>query len=483
MGRWSRGYPRARFLLGRSHKHADSPVTHDVFASELVSVGASKYGVYSYRRRIVLPRIFGNEFRTSSRSGLVRNGHSFSGEARIGNGLSVAGHQLMQELRQSLRATGRSMAALRADMTSQGQVAWRCLLHRGHFPSFPTLGRMVSAASLACTRSQVAPRILALVLGEATWVHRNVAEAEQLHTPVALTSQGTYNQSILLAYLSSCTEGLILILRAMYLAILFTPAIVMAPFVDFFDGKFRRMWLRLVHRTLEYAGAAFIKWGQWAAARPDLFPRDLCSVLSELHAKAPAHNFAQTKRTVEAAFGRKLDEIFEDFEEDPVASGSIAQVHRAVLRYRYPGQMSKPMVVAVKVRHPGVGDVIRRDFLIINWLGRVSTLLPGLAWLRLDESLQQFAVFMMTQVDLAREAAHLSRFIYNFRRWPNVSFPKPLYPLVHPAVLVETYESGEAVSRYVEKSGKTRVNSALAHIGTHTLLKMLLVSGQHTWRP
>ena len=57
---------------------------------------------------------------------------------------------------------------------------------------------------------------------------------------------------------------------------------------------------------------------------------------------------------------------------------------------------------------------------------------------------------MMSEVDLAREAAHLSRFIYNFRRWKDVSFPRPLYPHVHPAILVETYEHGESVSRYVD---------------------------------
>ncbi|KAI5438204.1 hypothetical protein KIW84_024087 [Lathyrus oleraceus] len=120
----------------------------------------------------------------------------------------------------------------------------------------------------------------------------------------------------------------------------------------------------------------------------------------------------------------------------PVASGSIAQVYRASLKYRYPGQQAKPMVVAVKVRHPGVGESIRRDFAIINFVAKSSNFIPALNWLRLDESVQQFAVFMMSQVDLAREAAHLNRFIYNFRQWRDVSFPKPVYPLVHPAVLM-----------------------------------------------
>lgn len=134
--------------------------------------------------------------------------------------------------------------------------------------------------------------------------------------------------------------------------------------------------------------------------------------------------------------------IFENFEEFLVASGSIAQAYRASLKYCYPGQQAKPVVVAVKVRHPGVGGSIRRDFAIINFVAKSSNFIPALNWLRLDESVQQFAIFMMSQVDLAREAAHLNHFIYNFR--------KPVYPLVHPAVLVETYENWESVSHYVD---------------------------------
>ncbi|KAK6124455.1 hypothetical protein DH2020_041804 [Rehmannia glutinosa] len=275
----------------------------------------------------------------------------------------------------------------------------------------------------------------------------------------------------------STFHGIFLLIRAFYLAVLFTPSIVMAPFADSFGPDFRKLWLQVVHQTLERAGPAFIKWGQWAATRPDLFPRDLCTELSKLHMKAPEHSFAYTKKTIERAFGRKINEIFDDFEEEPVASGSIAQVHRASLRSRYPGRQIKPILVAVKVRHPGVGESIKRDFEIINAVAKISNFIPALNWLRLDESVHQFGVFMMSQVDLAREAAHLSRFIYNFRSWRDVSFPKPVYPLVHPAVLVETFEHGESVAHYVDElEGNERIKSALlAHIGTHALLKMLLV--------
>ncbi|CAI9760288.1 unnamed protein product [Fraxinus pennsylvanica] len=78
-------------------------------------------------------------------------------------------------------------------------------------------------------------------------------------------------------------------LNALYLAVLFTPTIAMAPFANSFGPQFRKLMLQAVHQTLERAGPAFIKWGQWAAARPDLFPRDLCIELAKLQAAAPEH--------------------------------------------------------------------------------------------------------------------------------------------------------------------------------------------------
>ncbi|XP_057815163.2 uncharacterized protein LOC131028828 isoform X2 [Cryptomeria japonica] len=363
-------------------------------------------------------------------------------------------------------------------MAYNAQAAWRRLSLMCCYggPTFLPINRIARAVSLACFRSHLAPRILALIIGEATWAHNRLAESEETLANFSTNGQALNRHGTIATSFWSLMEGIVLIVRAFYLIILFSPAIVLSPFADIFGGRYRQLWLQLVHKTLERAGAAFIKWGQWAATRPDLFPRDLCNELTKLHTQAPAHKFSYTRQSIEKAFGRKINEIFEDFEEEPVASGSIAQVHRATLKFRYPGQKVKPMMVAVKVRHPGVSEVIRRDFVIINWVAKVSSMVPALKWLRLDESVQQFAVFMLSQVDLAREAAHLSRFLYNFRRWKDVSFPKPLYPLVHPAVLVETYEQGESVARYVDQpDGNDRINKSLAHIGTHTLLKMLLV--------
>ncbi|KAE8673498.1 putative serine/threonine-protein kinase abkC-like isoform X1 [Hibiscus syriacus] len=244
---------------------------------------------------------------------------------------------------------------------------------------------------------------------------RTVIETDYYPSQNSLSMHARDGHAFVYDILLLAAEGVILLGRALFLAVLFSPTVIMAPFPDAFGPQFRKLWLEVVHCTLGKA-------------------------------------------------------------EEPVASGSIAQVHRASLRFHYPGQRVKPMVVAVKVRHPGVGESIRRDFVIINSVAKLSKFIPTLKWLRLDDSVQQFAVFMMSQVDLAREAAHLNRFIYNFRSWRVVSFPKPVYPLVHHAVLVETYEQGERDAHYVDGlEGHNRIKTALAHIRTHALLKMLLV--------
>lgn len=92
--------------------------------------------------------------------------------------------------------------------------------------------------------------------------------------------------------------------------------------------------------------------GQWASTRPDMFPRDFCTVLERLQTGAPSHPPPLSRAAIEAAFGLPLDELFEEFEDEPVASGSIAQIHRAKLHPELAARfgVTKGKHVAVKVR-------------------------------------------------------------------------------------------------------------------------------------
>jgi predicted unusual protein kinase regulating ubiquinone biosynthesis (AarF/ABC1/UbiB family) len=87
--------------------------------------------------------------------------------------------------------------------------------------------------------------------------------------------------------------------------------------------------------------------------RPDVFPAELCYRLQVFHHRAPTHSFGHTRRTVESELDAPLSTHFREFERLPEASGTVAQVHRAVLH--------DGSVVAVKVLHPNVERRVERD--------------------------------------------------------------------------------------------------------------------------
>ena len=122
----------------------------------------------------------------------------------------------------------------------------------------------------------------------------NVAErtwAERLRVP----------KRFLLAFERAAT-----IVRALQLAILFAPCVLTAPVLLYgpWGGEWSaKAWYALLRMTLEAGGAAFIKWGQWASTRYDVFPAQLCKELELLQCGAPEHSWRRTKEILERAYG------------------------------------------------------------------------------------------------------------------------------------------------------------------------------------
>ena len=99
---------------------------------------------------------------------------------------------------------------------------------------------------------------------------------------------------------------------------------------------------RLRHALTEL-GTTFIKFGQMLSLRPDIVGDDVAKELAKLQARVPADPPGVGRATVEAQLGRPVSELFGSFEDEPFASGSVAQVHRAALvRWHRPGRESSP---------------------------------------------------------------------------------------------------------------------------------------------
>ncbi|CAI5511968.1 unnamed protein product [Closterium sp. Naga37s-1] len=237
-----------------------------------------------------------------------------------------------------------------------------------------------------------------------------------------------------------------------------------------------KQWCRdAIHQLLLFAlrrgGAAFIKWGQWASTREDLLPPSLCLVLGSLQDQAPTHSFSHTRRAVRKYLGCPLEDLFVEFEREALASGSIAQVHRARVR----GACAHvPEWVVVKVRHPRVGLRIKQDFEVMAGVAAVVDRV-GLKWIRLQDSLEQFSHTMREQADLRVEAYHASRLYNDF--YPvreRVVIAQVLPHLVSEGVIVESFERGEPLHRFLHTKENNSLNTQIAAVGVDAYLKMLL---------
>jgi aarF domain-containing kinase len=116
---------------------------------------------------------------------------------------------------------------------------------------------------------------------------------------------------------------------------------------------------------------------------------------------------------------------------------------------------------------------MERDFTLMRRAAAVVAALPLVGSPSVKESVMQFGAPLREQLDLVTEARHLEEFGSNFRYWSGVTFPQPAdAPLVSSEVLVETFEEGELISKYVGTDWK--YNKQLADLGMHCYLKMLL---------
>ncbi|WP_395701119.1 ubiquinone biosynthesis regulatory protein kinase UbiB [Aquabacterium sp.] len=188
----------------------------------------------------------------------------------------------------------------------------------------------------------------------------------------------------------------------------------------------RGEWLRM---ALERLGPIFVKFGQVLSTRRDLLPLDVADELTKLQDRVPPFPSAQAIALVERAFGRPIDEVFQSFEAEPVASASIAQVHFAVLK--------SGREVAVKVLRPGMLDVIEQDLALLHTLARlVERVWTDAKRLKPREVVAEFDVYLHDELDLVREAANAAQLRRNMQGLGLVLVPEMVWDLCTSGVIV-----------------------------------------------
>ncbi len=191
----------------------------------------------------------------------------------------------------------------------------------------------------------------------------------------------------------------------------------------------------MLRSGMSHLGACFVKLGQVMSSRPDLFEPELIDELRKLQDKLPAFSFAIVRQTIESDLDKKIDQIFSELDQTPVAAASVAQVHR--------GRLRDGSEVAVKVLRPSVRAQVERDGSLLLFSAKLLALHPTI---RLSDPVgftREFVLGLSRQTDLRIEAANYAQFRENFKNDSRIAFPRVYDELTREKVLVMEFVRGE----------------------------------------
>ena len=195
-----------------------------------------------------------------------------------------------------------------------------------------------------------------------------------------------------------------------------------------------------LRQALEALGPIFVKFGQVLSTRRDLLPADIADELARLQDRVPPFPADQVISTLTRVYGRPVEDVFREFDRNPVASASVAQVHLA--------RLPDGTEVAVKVLRPGIAKVIAGDLALLH----AGASLIELLWadgrrLRPHEVVDEFAKHLAVELDLLREASNASQLRRNFEGSPLLLVPRVHWDYCSSDVMVMERMRGTPVSQ------------------------------------
>jgi ubiquinone biosynthesis protein len=237
------------------------------------------------------------------------------------------------------------------------------------------------------------------------------------------------------------------------------------------DGELLRRYSTeaRIRMALEELGPTFIKLGQVLSTRADLVGVALAAELQRLQDQAPADSFTAVRETVENELGQPLEELYESFDELPLASASIGQVHRARL---HTGQR-----VVVKVQHRGIEQKIRVDLEILARLAELAELAPEFKNYRPKATAAEFQRTLLRELDFGREERNMQEFAVCFADDPRIRIPETYPELTTGRVLTMEELHGIKLSDTAACAAAGRDLAEIARRGAELYLEMIFLHG------
>lgn len=244
----------------------------------------------------------------------------------------------------------------------------------------------------------------------------------------------------------------------------------------FFSGHYNEKKMAPLGRpqrlrmALEELGATFIKLGQILSTRPDLMPQEYIKELSRLQDHVMPVPYASIKRIVEDSYKQLIEEVFAQFDPEPIASASIGQVHKAVL---FSGE-----TVAVKCRRPGVKKQAEIDLEILYYVAElIEKYNEDLALQQPTAIIEEFATILYREMDYANEASNMQRASFEAAHIHGVFIPKVYTTYINERVLVSEFIDGVKISKADELHAMGINIKEIINRGTDLILNQVLIFG------
>lgn len=223
-------------------------------------------------------------------------------------------------------------------------------------------------------------------------------------------------------------------------------------------------------QLLETLGPTFIKLGQMASTRPDILAPDIINSLESLQDDVKPLEIDIVRERVEASLGTTIDDIFDKFEETPIGSASIGQVHSAVLKT---GQR-----VAVKVQRPNIERMIRNDLEILNHIATLAdSRLEIASHFQVTTIIDEFSKAIIDELDYTVEARNQDKIRKQFIDNHEIRVPDVIWELTTKDVLVMEYIDGININEYERLNLENHDTRKLAEHLTKAIFHQILIEG------
>ncbi len=221
----------------------------------------------------------------------------------------------------------------------------------------------------------------------------------------------------------------------------------------------------LRERMIQMRGV-LIKIGQFMSSRVDILPEEYTDELSKLQDQVPPAPFRDIAQRITEELG-PMDEIFSSFNEIPIASASLGQVHRACLR--------DGDCIVVKVQYPGIEEIIAADMRTLKFVIRILRLL--FRQINLDVIYSEFSRIVQEELNYIQEGRNAETFAKNFANNPRIKIPLVYWPFTTSKVLTLEYLEGIKITDFagIDRAGIDR--KEVARVLAEAYAQMFFLDG------